>query len=113
MPSHAEKWITPFTDIYNIEHKDKLIVGMSLLPLLPFNLSACLVLDVSGVHMLKKNPFLVDCWIYKKHKKQIDELALRYYMITLEKLNVFYQGLYFFLNFYLVIFWDSSNETTL
>lgn len=77
---------------------------MPLIPLLPTQLSPCLILDVSGVHMLKKTLDIDMCWIYKKHKGEIEELVLRYYMLTIERLPFTSEGFYMLFEFYLFIY---------
>lgn len=61
-------------------------VGMPLLPLLPNGLRPCLLLDISGLHTLKKVPPVDKCRIYECLRNEIEELLLRYYMVTFEKI---------------------------
>ena len=72
------------TDYESFSHCN--FVGMPLLPLLPNNLKPCLLLDISGLHTLKKVPPVDKCRIYECLRTEIEELLLRYYMVTFEKI---------------------------
>ncbi|ESN94544.1 hypothetical protein HELRODRAFT_107810 [Helobdella robusta] len=89
LPGHLVK-INYFTNDY-ANNSGFNFIGMPLVPLPPPTTRPYALLDVSGIHTLKKISQLNRCSIakcYEDSKLQTEELMLRYYMLTSEKLQL-------------------------